>query len=291
MSQLVYRFECSFAGVPLQGLVGWSEDLSWDIITWKPSRGRGAQHQARGKNPRTYTLSVVLVGTAAQITANRDTLNELAETGAARTFVHPVDGPIICRLSEFSAEISSAEVRYRMTLIEDTQFSTSLETQDRTSLQDVTAAADTYDATVPLAADFTTTLPTSTSTRTAAESWNASTPTREEIEADLAPVREEHATARDTLRSDSSLEAYQALTALNDMAGTLQRYANNVQRAANRVTSIQLDAPVPLMVLVAEFYGADVAYRLKDTVVKLNSIKDPLRLAAGTVVKLPLVEA
>lgn len=285
-----YRFDASFGGVPLQ-IVSWSEDLSWDIVQWRPARGRGAQMQARGKNPRQYTLAVVLTGTADEVTAGRDTLNALADTGAARNFVHPVDGPIVCRLVEFSSEVTASEVTYRMTLVEDTNFAAKLETQDRTSLQDVTAAGDAYDATVPLVLDADGTLPDASSAVTAAQSWNTSTPTREEIEADMGPVREEHAAARESLRSASSLEAYQALIALNDLAGTLQRYAFNVARAANRVTSLQLDSPVPLMVLLAEFYGADAAYRVKDTVVKLNSIKDPLRLAAGTVIKLPILEA
>ena len=52
---LIYRFEASYAGIPLQ-VVSWTLNRGRSIIQHRPARGNGVQTSDRGQNPRTDQL-------------------------------------------------------------------------------------------------------------------------------------------------------------------------------------------------------------------------------------------
>ncbi len=291
-----YRHAATFADVPLD-IVSLSTDLGRDVIQWRPARGRGAQLQDRGQRPRQYDLQIVIPGTPAEVTERRDALLAIRDAGTARTFTHPLDGPIVCRLSDLTESLTPGELSYRITLTEDVPFALRIQRDaqvDRVTLSDVTAAADEYDAAVEelalTADDLADSLPSSDAGRTAASSWTPGETTPDAIRADLEPLRADNKAALAALDRDPSLDAYQAAVKLIDFAGTLQRYAWEVERTAARVASLQLDQTAPLIQILSAFYGAETAARRIGEIATMNDIRNPLRVACGTVLRLPLYE-
>jgi hypothetical protein len=67
----------------------------------------------------------------------------------------------------------------------------------------------------------------------------------------------------------------------------LQRAAESVASDAERVFDLTVRAPVPLRVLCARVYGASAAEERQAQVARLNALRTPGLVPAGTTLKMP----
>jgi len=296
-----YRHTPAFAGVELE-VTSFQTDLSRDVVEHRPHRGRGAQLSDRGQAPRRDTLSVALTGDADEITAKRDALVRLADSGAARLFVHPLDGSWMARCTAFS-ETLDTRATYSITLVEDVPFTARMpervmDPAERVTLQDVEAAADAYDAEVALLRDDSgATLlpedsPSGAESLAMVESWgqesgaSSSAPVRSEL-ADLEVYRERSSTAQEALFHSEEPAAWRAARKLAQLRGTIELYQAGLQLVTFGNHEVTLGDAMPLISFLSQIYGAADAGRLLGEVMRLNRVANPLRVPAGSRLTLP----
>ncbi|WP_428262892.1 DNA circularization N-terminal domain-containing protein [Haliangium sp.] len=290
---VIYRFEASYAGVPLQ-VTAWTVNRGRDVIRHRPARGTGAQLSDRGRREREDQLTIQLVGTDAEITRNRDTLATLADSGDARTFVHPLDGRWAARLSEFGEQAGAEGVTYSMTLVEDRDFSVRLAQvvqADESSIEDVTTAAGAFDeARAAMLEDqpgLAAEVPDASEAVTMATSWSPETSTSSQVTADMGQYRAGAGGAQERLDRERSRRAYNTAVALLELRGHVERYARRIQRLAPRTFALEVLSDTPLISLLSELYGGAEANRIANDVIRINSLASPIRVRAGAVLRLP----
>lgn len=296
-----YRHTPAFAGVELE-VTSFHTDLSRDVVEHRPHRGRGAQLSDRGQAPRRDTLSVALTGNSDEITAKRDALVRLADSGAARLFVHPLDGSWMARSTAFSETLGTSAA-YSLTLIEDVPFSARmpervLDPVERVTLQDVEAAADAYDAEIALLRDESGTVLLPEDSLSGAESlamvegWGQGAgaenpaPVRSEL-ADLEVYRGRSSAAQEALLHSSEPAAWRAARRLAQLRGTIELYQAGLQLVTFGNHEVTLGDAMPLIGFLTQVYGAAEAGRLLGEVLRLNRVANPLRVPAGTTLTLP----
>lgn len=290
---LRYRFAASYAGVALQ-IVSWSVMRGRDVIRHRPARGGGAQLSDRGQREREDHIAIQLVGTDDEITRRRDALSRLSESGQARTFVHPLDGRWFARLVEFTEQAGPDGVSYSMTLVEDRSFAARLAQAiqaDESSLEDVLTAASAFDsaraAAVSEAPQLASEVKDAGDARAMAERWDPDQTSGAELIADMDHYRADAAQAQARLDRERRRSAYQAGIALLDLRGHIERYRRRIERLAPHMFALEVLADVPLITLLADLYGGAEANRLANDVIRINSIIAPVRVRAGTVLRLP----
>ena len=291
---LRYRFSASYAGIELQ-IVNWTVMRGRDVIRHKPTRGNGVQLSDRGRREREDQLTIQLVGTDLEIMRNRDALAKLSESGLARTFVHPLDGRWSARLAEFTEQAGPDGVSYTMSLVEDSHVAermTQLIQADESSLEDVLTAADAFDSArataVTDAPELANEVPDASEARTMTQSWDQEKTPGTEIAADLDQYRASSSGAQERLDRERRRSAYNAGIALLDLRGHIECYSRRIQRMAPHTFALEVLADVPLITLLADIYGGAAASRLVNDVIRINSIVSPVRMRAGTFLRLPV---
>jgi hypothetical protein len=291
-STLTYQYAVIYAGISLQ-VVGFAADHGRDVARFRPARGDGAQLSDRGQRERVEDLTVQLTGTAAEIEAARATLVQLARSGEARVYQHPLDGPYRARLTEFGETLGNGEVAYRMTLVEDRNFELRRDAQadsEVATIEDVRAAADVYEAEVAALAEedaaLAAALPAADESVVTAEAWAGESPDPAELERQVAPVRSSLEGGQERLEEAKTVQAHRTAVALFGLRATIERFRETTIRQAPRVLAVTVTSPGPLRQLVLSFYGPSAATAF-ESVRALNSITDPLHLAVGSIVRLP----
>ena len=108
----------SYDGIPL-AIISHETDLAPRVAQHVPTVGRGAQLDDRGRGARVDRLVVKTTGTDTDQLEYRGWLQALANSGAARRFVHPFDGSWLARLAAFSERAAGGSFEFSMTLLED----------------------------------------------------------------------------------------------------------------------------------------------------------------------------
>lgn len=288
---LEYRFHARYAGVDL-AVEAWQIDRSRSLIVHLAARGQGAQLSDRGRVPRTDSLTVRLVGDAAQVTGDRDTLIEIDNSGQARRFEHPIDGQWLARLSEFNESVDSNGPVFTMTLTEDR----AAETRTRAALQEDSGTQQKVEAATllyeeqrrelaegfPVLADS---LIAGDALLTPIDNWEEASATH--IDLDLDASRAQIEGSLGSLDGLLDPAAHETAMALLQASAAIEQYATSVRRYAVRLANIEVPTDKPLIRILTELYGARRSRELLDDVIKSNSVADPMRIRAGTVLQLP----
>ncbi len=289
---LDYRFNARYGGIDLH-VESWTVNRSRSLIVHMPARGRGAQLSDRSRVPRVDTLSVRLVGTPAQVTEARDILASLENSGAARRFEHPIDGQWLARLSDFHEQVDAGGAVFSMVLTEDQAAETRAQTtlrEERGSLQKTEAAIEIYAQrreslrqTSPALADDLIEPP---AMQVPVRNWDGAP--GQQIALDVEDIRGRSDASLDRLGGLLDPDAHETAIALLQARAELDRYAQTL-RGAQRTAAIALSSDRSLMRVLVDLYGARRANELIDNVIRTNSIRDPLRLQAGSVLQLPVL--
>jgi hypothetical protein len=296
---LVYRFQASYAGIPLE-VLSWQMSRGRAVIEHRPARGNGAQLSDRGRQPRKDSWTVTLTGSDADITAQRDVLLELDGSGDARIVQHPLDGRWAARLMSFTESAGADGPSYQLELIEDVEFADRVirnDDVDDTTLTDVTVAAGRFDAArddlVAAAPDVAASLPDSSRAVALASSWRVdATPTlaptqADAIESDAEELRGTLGAGQKVIDRQRVPEAYAAGQRLLELRGAVERYSRKLQRVSPRSFAVDVLADGPLISLLARLYGGREASLIEADIIRTNAIINPNRLKAGTVLRLP----
>ncbi len=289
----LYRFEARFAGVPLD-VVNFSGERGRDVVAWRPARGDGAQLSDRGRRERRDTLTVQIVhrGGHDDPAARRDALLELNGSGESRMFVHPIEGFWKAKLAGFSNALGAGSDVWTMELVEDTPATRETTAREiAASFETVIVLADEVDkAAAEMERAGEDGMPSSAEARQLAASWDDAVPSQLSID-EQARQLEAFQAAQDlvgrALEVRNTAASYRAYLAHLELRGEMWRYAEAVRRAAPRAFDLEILVPLPLRVLCTRLYGAAEAAARMAEALELNAIKTPLRIGAGTKLRMP----
>jgi hypothetical protein len=83
------------------------------------------------------------------------------------------------------------------------------------------------------------------------------------------------------------IERWPAFQAFIGLIAAVQQFGDSVRSDVDQLISLRTDAPRPLLAICQEVYGAELAAERADQVARLNRIRTPNRVPAGTTLKLP----
>lgn len=288
---LHYRFTARFASLDL-AVERWEVNRSRTVIVHQPARGRGATLSDRGRGPRTDVWTVRPVGDAATITATRDALAALSAVDEAKLLEHPIDGRWQARLTEFHETTDSNGVVFTLTLVEDRAAEARTQAaieEDTGSRHKVEASVGIYEERrVALAASMPTvgdSLVTAETLLGPIDQWEESY--ADQIELDLEASRGRVSSSLGALDPLLDADAHETAIALLQAAAAIEQYAGSLRHFAARLAEIEVPFDRPLIRILTDLYGARQARELLDDVIRTNSITNPLRIHAGTVLRLP----
>jgi hypothetical protein len=87
------------------------------------------------------------------------------------------------------------------------------------------------------------------------------------------------------------IERWPAYQAFIGLIAAVQRFGDSVRSDVDQLISLRTDTPRPLLAICQEVYGAELAAERADQVARLNRIRTPNRVPAGTTLKLPAPRA
>jgi len=291
MSTIAYSFETAFAGVALE-VTDFADNRGRRLTEYQPSRGSGSEFFDRGQVAWQTSLEAVVLGSAAQAAAGRQTLIALADSGTARTFSHPLDGEWEAHLSSFDSRVANGSVTVSMTLQRVSDFDDAPDnvpdpTENATAL-DVEVDAQLADLKLEDAAIADVSV---AAILAPAQSWSPDTPLADRLDR-LNGARAQLADTARTLRTRTDLAAHRALQQMTRAVGQAQRYSDTITSAGIQYAEIVVRGQTSLGALMTSLYGArTVADAVDGTLVERvqarNSLRSVVSLAPGTRLQLP----
>lgn len=303
-----FTYEASFAGIRIDVLSSQIQHGRVVVPHVFPKRD-GADLEDMGREPFVATMEFVFIDnrgattqaalrgatTGADDSGNYlDRFNEfngLVQSGAVRILVHPYEGAVNCRVSNFSHSADGEgqpAIRCSATFTEEISlppvFAAGAGAQTRASSQDVRAAqvgADDALAEVGLSSDLT------GDATAAAEAWEDGTElSARGVQLEMAALNNRLSTELDALEAGSDIDRHPVMKQYTLLQHNLRRAAEAFTTTTTRIVAITVTEPTPLRVIAARFYGADQADRRFDEMIELNpSIRDPSLIPANTELK------
>jgi hypothetical protein len=93
--------------------------------------------------------------------------------------------------------------------------------------------------------------------------------------------------AIDELDLATNIERWPLYQALINLNAAVQRAGDSLTSDSDRMISLRVDRPIPLISICAGVYGPDAAVEQSDRVTRLNRVRTPNRVPAGTTLRMP----
>lgn len=307
-----FTYEASFDGIRIDVLSS-QIDHGRTVVPHRFPKRDGASLEDTGRDPFVCTMSFVFIDnfisqqeaairgitTGAADSGNYEErfleFKLLVEDGSPRILVHPYEGAVRCRVSNFSHSADGDGqplISCSATFIEEVSlppvFVAGQGAQTRASSQDVRAAQVPADEALTSAGVSSTTPAEMTAE---VERWEFGNEDGTEIS--VREVQLQMATLNNRLSAE--LDAFDALTDLTRfpiykqftiLQYNMRRAAESFTTTTTRIVTINVTEPTPLRVIAARFYGAEQAERRFDEMRELNpTIRNPSLIPAGTELK------
>lgn len=292
MAPSVY-FDASFGGIPLL-IANLSSDSGRDIAIQSPARGDDHGLQDRGRRLLTTDATLLFIEQAGQdpYLIRFDRVRALALSGEPQIFSHPILGSYRARIGTFvfraSADELSIEVNAQILAETEPQlvFPTTGGVSGEAGLEAVTAAAAA--ATTKLG-DVGLTSGAPVACTTAVESWSTAGEDldAQDVLAQLGSLLAQIATDIEDLELATDIARWEAFRALIALDYQLRRAGEAFTASVSRVFDLVITRPEPMRAICARVYGAALAEDRAQQVTRLNRIRTPGRVPAGTRLKMP----
>ncbi len=300
-----FIFEASFDGIRIDVL---STDVQHGrtVVQHRFPKRDGADLEDMGRAPFVCTLEFIFIDNrgsqpeaklrgltgGGEDTGNYQSrfeeFNAAVDADEPRVLVHPYEGAVRCRISNFSHRAAGAgqpAINASATFTEEISlppvFAAGSGAQTRASSQDVRAAqvgADDALAAVGLSS----TLPAEATLE--AEAWEADPElSTREVQLRMASLNNRLSTDLEDLETSQNLDRHPIMRNYTLLQYNLRRAADAFTATTTRIVIITVTEPTPLRIIAARFYGASEAERRFDELRELNpSVRDPSLVPAGT---------
>ncbi len=292
-----------YGGLELD-LLSTEDAMGRDLVTYPGPHQEGGRFEDMGGEPRSTACRVIFF----QRSEDDDHLARFADfdrlkrTGEAHTFTHPLTGSYQARIGRFTF---AADANLRDCVMVDVSFMEDIVTP---AIFDLGAGAPTMSATQEIAAvsaELTTALdrvtaieglisgkPPSFSVTVGADALALVTSWANDAQKAIGDVRVEledmRARIDETTRKlelATNVRRWPILRSLVELEGAVRRAAEVFTDRTPRILEMTIKAPVNLMTFIARRYGASQVDQRMAEMMRLNSIPNPARLEAGTVLR------
>jgi hypothetical protein len=289
-------FAASFAGVPM--LVSRIEtERGRDIVVQSPAQGDVHSLSNQGKKLRRSTCDIRFVDQANQesYTDRYEAFLKLFEDGEAYVLSHPLDGEYVVRGGglSVSSEAGSMSINVTAEFFHEQEtpavFPTTAGASTSAGLESVSTAVARADnvlaefeleSSVPAAALAEVTAWSEAEDLDSQAVFLGVASLTQQIDEDIATLG---------LTEDLALwEPYREMILLRY---EIARAGAAFTSSAATVFDLFVEQPQPVLKICAEVYGAALAREMRDRVVKMNRLRTPGRVPAGTTLKMPSAEA
>lgn len=289
-------FTALFGGIPI--LISEIETKSGrDIAVQSPSRGDQHTLQDRGRKLLDSHVTVLFIDQPGldPYLDRFDAFRAAALSGGAAVFSHPILGSYRARISDFDfkASADAGQVDVSCTILGEDEpqlvFPINAGVSSGAGLEAVTVAAGATDtALAALTPPLTT--PITATAIAAATTWDQTEPElldSQTVFSAYATLLSNINTAVEVLELTTDLSRWSAYRAFIGLAFELKRAAQAVTSDAANLITVFVPTPIPMLALCARIYGAALAQDRADACTKLNRVRTPGRIPAGTTLKMP----
>jgi prophage DNA circulation protein len=288
-------FSASFGGIDLLVASLASED-GRDIAVHSLSRGDRHALQDRGRKLLSVQAELLF---ADQPSAKADYITrfrafrDLVNLGEASVFTHPVLGSYLARIGAMPWHLSEAErlISVSCTILAEEEpqavFPNGAGASSSAGLDAVTAAADAVTAKLAPAG---LTSPIPADAVAAATAWSITDAAELDaavVTAAVTTIANNIAQAIDTYQLATDITRWELYRSFILLAFQMRRAGEAATADSSTVFDVTVGRAQPLRALCARIYGPALAEDRTQQVVKLNRIRTPGLLSAGTVLKMP----
>lgn len=267
-----------------------------DWVVSSPSSGSQHALQDRGLRQRRTDCSLVFCdepGVGAYLDRFL-AFRELARSSTPRLFVHPLHGAYQAAVTEVTYTVDAQEraVRVDCSFVAMEEPTPVLDVGPGVSaaagLEDVEAHAAAADEAL---ADIGETSTTPTSCVEKVSEWqDAEIPDARVIAVEAAALAADIDDAIEASQLLTDLSRWTAYRRMVELRYAVTRSATAVTSEVTRLTELTLEVAEPLLSLCARVYGARDAEERAGQVRKLNGLRTPGMVPAGTTIKMPVVD-
>lgn len=264
-----------------------------DIAVSSPSRGNKHVLMDRGEKfgPTTCEILFVDQPRLAPYTDRYDAFRALVKAGEPQIFSHPLDGSYLARAEATHTHASSEtkEIRVTCTFYPESElqsvFPSGAGVSSAAGLESVSVAAgDVDDALSDLGID-TSDVPTTCLAKV--QEWNdAEDLDSQEVFLGVASLTEQISDAIDALDLATDITRWSAYKAMIALRYQVMLAGEALTSAEDRLIDITIDRPLPLLAVCAELYGGALAPDVSAKIAKINRIRTPGLIPAGTRLKM-----
>jgi len=288
--------EGSFGAVPLHFL-SVEDDLGYDLAVHEYPHVDGANKVPMGRRGRVTRASLIFFASGPEddYFSRFQAFDLLAGDQEPQTLTHPLTGSYSALVGDLVARASAEQ---RDTILVDCTFeesSTSIAVLEAgggspraSGLPSVEVEAAAVDAAVAGAGGSTTVGADAVAVVTA---WQAAPSATRAIRLELADLSSRIESEAERLQAATDIKRHGLYRALIRLRYSLRKAALLVMQDAPRLVEITVRAPVPLVILAAEIYGASEAHDRTAQLRRLNNVPNPARLEAGQVLRVQAAPA
>ncbi len=295
-------FESRFGDLPLL-ISRIDTDDGRDIAVQSPARGSRHYLQDRGAKLGKVDCEIKFVDEPgkASFLERFDQFRALVAQGEAQIFSHPLIGSYRARAEggRHSADSDTRQVVYQCAFLPEDQPQPTVPTGAgvapiagvetvAVAVADTNAALDALAASDPKLEipDDTRALPNNALDfiTAASESLDADS---QAVTSGVASFTGQINTAIEELDLASNIDRWPLYQAFITLLSAVQLAGQALTSDSDHLISLFIDRPLPLLAICAEVYGPEVAADRADRVTRLNRIRTPNRVPAGTTIKLP----
>jgi hypothetical protein len=286
------HFEASFGGIPLF-LASIETDDGRDIAVQSPSRGDRHYLQDRGARLGKADCEILFVnqpGLAPYVDRFLE-FRALVAKGEPQIFVHPFYGAYLARAEAApnSAEAASQQIRCRCTFLPEDQPQPTTPSGAGVApiagAESVSVAATTVDDALA-AAGLASSAPSDASSffDSAASSPDLDP---QAVTAGVATLTGQINDAIAELDLATSLDRWPVYQAMVGLLAAVRLAGEAATSDSQQLITVRPDRARALLSICAETYGPDRAVEMSDRVARLNRVRTPNRIPAGTTLKMP----
>ncbi|MEO7735161.1 MAG: hypothetical protein ABIY55_29675 [Kofleriaceae bacterium] len=285
-------FESLFGDLPIL-IASIETDDGRDIAVQSPARGSMHYLQDRGAKLGKVDCEILFVdvpGTSSFL-ERFDAFRALVAKGEPQIFSHPLIGSYRARAEggRHSASSESRQVRYQCAFLPEDEPQPTVPTGAGVApiagIESVAVAVS--DANRELAAmGLESTAPD--------DALSFLTTLSESVDVDsqaaivgVASLTGQINTAIEELDLASHIERWPLYQAMINLISAVQLAGQALTSDSDQLISVRIDRSLPLLAICAEVYGPEVAPELADRITRINRIRTPNRIPAGTTLKLP----
>lgn len=285
-------FAASYAGIPLL-VASIDTETGRDVAVQSPSRGDKHVLQDRGRRHTSAKLEILFVDQPGfePFRDRYDLFRDQVNSGEASIFVHPLDGSYRARVADMSVRASSEarEIAVSCTMLAEdepeTVFPLGAGTTPAAGLDAVTQAAAAADAALATLGKTTT---ATSSCVSAVTDWSTDDSLdSQKVFVEVASLTQQISDAIDTLDLASDLANWAGYQAMINLSYQIARAGEVFTSSSAQNFQITIQHPMPLLAICAQVYDASSAIDRADQVARLNRIRTPGRIPAGTMLTMP----